>query len=246
MKRTGFVVIAGALLALASPASANQIQVGYSGSSFGPYQSGQGGEFTLNDVNPEGWLDLSGYVAGKTSNVGLASITSFQSFCIEKNEFIYPYTASYDATVSDAADNGGVAGGNPDYLSKGTSFLYSEFARGTLANYNYGAGRANSALLLQEAIWWLENELTSYTAGNDFINLVATTFGTAAAGRANAGAGEYGVYALNLTGAGLGAPGGPGQDQLYYKAVPDAGTTFTLFGMALTGVGLVSRRFRRS
>jgi len=245
MKRLGFVLVIGASLALSSPAAAGQIQVGYAGSSYGKYQTGQGGEFTLNDVNPDGWLDLSGYVAGKTSNIG--DISSFQSFCIEKNEFLYPYTATYDATLSSAAVKGGVGGGNPDALSQGTAYLYSQFAQGTLDGYTYvgDAARKASAAALQEAIWWLEEEIASYTAGNAFIGAVATEFGTAATARNNATAGQFGVWVLNLTGAGGGAPSGVGQDQLYYK-VPDGGTTFMLFGMALTGVGLVSRRIRRS
>ena len=53
-------------------------------------------------------------------------------------------------------------GGNGSYdaLSKGTAYLYSQFANGSLAGYiyGYGATRATAAGELQEAIWWLEGE----------------------------------------------------------------------------------------
>lgn len=240
----------GAALALASPAMADQIQVGFSGSGYGPYQTGQGGEFTANDISPDGWLNLSGYSA-QTKNLE-PGITSFQTFCIEINEYLYPYGATYDVVVSGGAVHGGVGGPDPDPLSRGTAFLYSQFAQGALTGYNYGAGRGASAAALQEAIWWLEEEITSYTVGNSFIGLVTTQFGSDA-GRLNSSAGQYGVYALNLTGFGGGAPSGVGQDQLYYHdpgitttAVPDGGTTLALLGIALCGMVIVSRRFERA
>jgi hypothetical protein len=254
VKNVGVVLLIGAALALASPAMADQIQVGFSGSGYGPYQTGVGGEFTVNDIGgnpPNSWLDLSGYFASVTSNLG--GITSFQTFCIEKDEYLYPYGASYEVVLSGGAVHGGVGGPDPDPLSRGTALLYSQFAKGALTGYNYAAGRNLSAAALQEAIWWLEEEITSYTAGNSFIGLVATTFGSDLDARLDAGAGQYGVYALNLIGA-AGAPiGVVGQDQLYYRdpgitttAVPDGGTTIALLGMALCGMAIVSRRFQRA
>jgi hypothetical protein len=251
LKKIDVVLLMGAALALASPATADQIQVGFSGSSYGAYQAGLGGEFTVNDVSPDGWLDLSGYSA-QTKNLA-PGITSFQTFCIEKNEYLYPYGATYNAVLSGGAVHGGVGGADPDPLSRGTALLYSQFAKGALTGYNYAVGRSVSAAALQEAIWWLEEEISSYTGGNTFIGLVATTFGSDLSARDDAGAGQYGVYALNLIGA-AGAPTGVvGQDQLYYRdpgitttAVPDGGTTIALLGMALCGMAIVSRRFQRA
>ena len=259
-------LLMGAALALASPAMADQIQVGFPGSTsptgypgYGPYQTGIGGEFTVNDIGGyplDSWLDLSGYsgnALSQTKNLGPSGITSFQTFCIEKSEYLYPYAATYDVVLSGGAVHGGLGGADPDPLSRGTAFLYSQFAQGGLTGYNYGAGRSVSAAVLQEAIWWLEEEITSYTAGNSFIALVATTFGSDLDARLDAGTGQYGVYVLNLTGVGGGAPSGVGQDQLYYRdpgvsitAVPDGGTTLALLGMALCGMAIVSRRFRRT
>jgi hypothetical protein len=258
VKKVGVVLLMGAALGLASPAMADQIQVGFSGSSYGPFQTGLGGEFTVNDINgtpANSWLNLSGYVAGTTSNFGPSggpSITSFQTFCIEENEYLYPYGAIYDVAISGQAVNGGVGGPHPDPLSQGTAYLYSQFAQGALDGYNYGTGRSATAAALQEAIWWLEQEIISYTAGNHFIDLVAAQFTTLANARGDATAGQYGVYVLNLTGAGGGAPSGQAQDQLYYNpsvtntAVPDSGTTLALQLMALCALAIVSHRFRRA
>lgn len=231
------VLTLSAVVALATSVIANQIQVGYSGSSYGPYQTGAGGEFTFNDVNPEGWLDLSGYVPGKTSNFG-PRITSFQTFCIEIGESLKGYAAIYDAAISTGAINGGVAGGNPDVVSEGTGWLYSQFARGTLGGYNYNGGRLASAAALQEAIWWLEQEINSYNAANPFMQAVIGQFGSAAAARVDGGW-KYGVFAVNMTG----LDGGIAQDGLWYR-VPDGGLTLALLGFALVGVGALRRKLK--
>lgn len=245
MKTTRILLLIGASLALASTALANQIQVGYSGSSYGPYQSGVGGEFTLNDINgtpANSWLDLSGYVADKTSNFG--GITSFQTFCVEENEYIYPHGAIYDVQVSDSAVNGGLGGGNPDPVSLGTSWLYNQYSRGVLPGYTYTGivARKDSAALLQNAIWWLEQEGTTYTDSNIFMLAAYEKFGGEAGARANGGGRAYGVYVLNLTGVDHAPIGVQGQDQLYYA--PDGGTTLALLGIALCGMSIVWRRFR--
>src|SRR5262245_45764782 len=108
VNRIRAAVLMGVALAVASPAIANQIQVGYQGSDYGRYQTGEGGEFTLSVVNPEEWLDLSGYVSGTSSELDPSSeITSFQTFCIEFDEFIYP-NATYNAQLNTNAVEGGV------------------------------------------------------------------------------------------------------------------------------------------
>ena len=233
-------------LALASPAFADQVQVGYPGSSFGPYQSGEGGEFTLNDINAEGWLDLSGYVAGKTSNFG--GITSFQTFCIEKSEFIQAYNTIYDAKLNTRALYGseGPAG---DPVSAGTGWLYSQFARGVLSGYAYSgteAAREASAGLLQKALWWLEGEEV-FNAGNIYMAAVVANFGGSQANAKADGGAIYGVSALNLwlPGTNPAIASNRAQDQLFYKPVPDGGHILALLGMAFCGMAIASRRLRR-
>jgi hypothetical protein len=108
------------------------------------YYSGVGGEFTLN---PNGVP-------------GLADGASFQTFCVEYNEYIW-LNRTYDVNVNTAADHGGVPGGS-DPLDPKTAFLYDSFLNGTLANYGYnytpGPARNVSAGALQDVIWYLEGE----------------------------------------------------------------------------------------
>lgn len=236
-------------LGLASPAWASQIHVGYSHSDFGLYQSGQGGEFTLQDVG--GWLNLSGYDAGVTSGIGPAGILSFQSFCIEKSEVIEGGT-TYNAALSDRAMDGGVShGGDP--VSVGTGWLYSQFAQGTLDDYAYSgstSARRASAAALQDAIWWLEGD-GAYDRHNDFMVAVVAEFGSKSAAKMDGGA-QYGVYALNLW-SGNDPTRHRAQDQLYFQglptasqeAVPDGGQTAVMLGGALVGLAWWARRFER-
>jgi hypothetical protein len=238
MKRLSLVFLL--LVGLASPALADQIQIGYSGSSYGPYQSGSGGEFTVNPVNPAGWLDLSGYLSGTTRDIGVTG--TFQTFCIEMSEYISGYSATYNAEINQNAMYGGAGGGaSGDPVSVGAGWLYSQFALGTLQGYNYGSDRLASAAALQQAIWYLEGEVAS-AAGNPFVALVISQpqFGTIGAAKADGG-NTYGVFALNLTNP---ATGVRAQDQLYFHRVPDGGMTLMLLGGALIGLGALRRRFR--
>jgi hypothetical protein len=235
MKRLGFMLLLVA--ALAAPATAGQVT--FSGST---YASGVGGEFTFTVLSG---LDISHYAMGTTSNV--SNPPSFQTFCLEENEYIQQgYTYNFGA-LSDSAMQGGVGGPSPDPISIGTAWLYSQFAQGTLAGYNYGADRTTSAGLLQNAIWWLENE--GGGAPNSFVAAAETALGlTDITVKLDAGTNNYGVYALNLQnvdGEGCADGNYPGpncQSQLVY--VPDGGTTLMLLGGALMGLGALRRKFR--
>jgi hypothetical protein len=244
-------LLLGATLALASPAMGNQIRTGYAGSSFGPYQTGSAGEFTLDDVSSDDWLDLSGYVDGQTRNLGPVGISSFQSFCLERLELIAGHT-TYNASLAPVTTS------ELDPLSQGTSFLYQQFAMGTLAGYSYddgdgdftdaeAAARRASAGLLQSAFWWLENEIwLADPSANPFLALVAAQFGSAANGQITANPALYGVQVVQMTT----LQNGAAQDVLYFnpagvalRSVPDGGTTLALTGLALLGIALLARRF---
>lgn len=251
MKTLRFVLLALLLVTLATPAMAGMIRVGYSGSSYGLHQTGQGGEFTYNDLNldlSDNWLDLSDY-AVTTKNLGPAGVSSFQTFCIEHGETIGGYASTYYATINTDAVFGGT--GTSDPLSRGTGYLYSQFAKGTLTGYSYGVGRSgttgSSADLLQQTIWWLEGEAGDPGSGNVFRNNVIAAFGNAATAKLD-GASDYGVYALNLWSSPTAhTPGTAIQDGLYLhetttRKVPDGGSTATLLGSSLLGFGLLFRR----
>lgn len=228
MKKIIVVLAVAVALCLPHMAVADTVKsVGTGGtySGYGPYQTGIGGEFTLLP----GGFAISGYSAN-TSNLGGFAGT-FQTFCLEKNEYISAGVL-YNVVLNSMAVNGGTGGPNPDPLSVGSAYLYEKFATGTLAGYNYGAGRAGSAAQLQNAFWMLEGDI-AYSNANTYIALVEGLF----AGQAGAIADYTGgsVKVLNLT-----LPNG--QDQLVYVPEP---STFILLGLGMIGMAGVRRKMKR-
>ncbi len=108
------------------------------------YYSGVGGEFTLTPAGVPGLVDGQ----------------SFQTFCLEYNEYIW-LNRTYDVVVNTSAVRGG-EGADGDPLDARTAFLYDAFLDGDLSSYGYdytsGPGRSASAGALQEVIWFLEDE----------------------------------------------------------------------------------------
>jgi len=107
---------------------------------------------------------------------------TFRTFCLERSENIFFGSASASASggdptrshpfavtgVSDRAMLGGIDLDEPDEpgdpISSRTAFLYQNFVLGTLDGYVYGAdsdpARIASADALQNAIWYLEHEIS--------------------------------------------------------------------------------------
>lgn len=101
------------------------------------------------------------------------------TFCLEPNETMPSATQEYTGFVNSAAvrgGDGGFEGGNPlanlpgqstigDPLDQRTAFLFSEFAKGTLAGYDFAdseavvGGRVGTAWALQHAIWYFEDDI---------------------------------------------------------------------------------------
>lgn len=244
-------------MASAGVAMANQIQVGYDSngsasggvSSYGPYQTGIGGEITYNDLGE--WLDYSGY-ASVAKNQGYAGITSFQSFCIERTETVSGYSATYNAQLSTSAIFGSVgAAGDP--VSQGTGWLYSQFATANWEgglSYDYTnpgrSGAGGSADLLQQALWWLEDETSNINASgsnNPYTAAAVSKFGSVANARGGTAL-DYGVYAVNMW-TGSDPTVNRAQDSLFYVGVPDGGKTLVLLGLAISGLAAASRRSRK-
>jgi hypothetical protein len=212
------------------------------GSGYGPYQTGQGGEFTFRPSPINGTLFnfLNNYSMGITRDVnGLTN--TFQSFCLERNEYISS-GGTYDAVLNTAAVDGGVGGPEPDPISKGTAYLYYRFAKGVLSGYNYGGSEADreaSAAALQNAIWWLEGENVPNQAANPFILLLAPNGITNPMDDSN---GAYGVMVLNLYKAGYaGNSDYLKQDQLIVTPEP---FTMLLLGLGLIGVAVIKRKIK--
>jgi hypothetical protein len=160
------------------------------------YQFGNGGEFTA-----------------VTTTLG-----TFQTFCLEVNEDIGWGTGTYNYQINSGAVNGGGDAHatdelpGPGYLhpmdniSIGTAWLYSQFRAGNL-NINSTTAAGD----LQDAIWYLEGETSSWTGdgygGDGSAFLAAAAHGTStslsiAEGTPgsifNDSEGAYGVVALNL------------------------------------------------
>ena len=183
-----------ALLVSVSPVMATPSVATVNG--YGIWQTGQGGEFTLQPSADLSWV-LSSYDAS-TSNQ--ASVGTFQTFCIEEQEYIYPNTP-FDVVVNSNAVLGGYpAGSSGDPISLGTAWLYKQFQdqtlANTLANYDYSAtGRNASAAALQNAIWYLEGEGGSLT--DAYTTMLTTQFGSVANAELDNNW-KYGVAVLNL------------------------------------------------
>ena len=231
------------------------------------YSNGRGGEFTISGTS----LSISAYV-GDTSGIK-GDENSFQTFCLETKEFI---ASTVDIVVSTTWAGGGndpqwdpgvnhypqshaIDGGKPsgDDLDPKTAYLYTQFAKGILSEYTYGAtpvgglSRSETAGILQRVIWALEEEggLTGgvfVTESTDFYGVTLNK--TDEVDLANA------WYSMTLPSgwSGIGdvrvlntwAQGCVGdsykQDQLYLVPVPGA----VLLGMlGLGAAGLKLRRF---
>ncbi|MBA4416722.1 MAG: hypothetical protein C0392_02255 [Syntrophus sp. (in: bacteria)] len=205
---------------------------------FGIYQTGSGGEFT---TTPDSGLS---YILN-TYNANARIGNAFQTFCLETNE-----TASgggtYGVSLSNASVYGGVGGtvNGKDPLSIGTAWLYSQFAKGALQDYNYTdlTQRKVSAEAFQNTIWWLEGELTT-KPNNTFTSQVTAKFGEANAMKDNNGA--YAVQVANLWEQGhVGEAGYQKQDVLVASPVPIPPSVY-LLGAGLLGVVFARKRAKK-
>lgn len=179
------------------------------------------GTITLN-TGPYSGYNNGGEFTAITSDLG-----TFQTFCIEKNEYFTP-GATYNYSISSGAKNGGVSGAvnGIDNISIGTAWLYSQFRNGLLLNYG-GLNHKNEATALQDAIWWLEGEIGINRPGGlagTYLSLADSAIG---GNITRNSAGAYNVVALNI----IDNYGNRQQDQLAIHPVPDTGTSMCLAAM---------------
>jgi hypothetical protein len=186
------------------------------------FSCGNGGEFNaITDWDPTSWYDPKAL-----RDIGHGQ--GFQTFCLEYCEQIHT-GQQYNVQISNRALNGGV-GPEGDPISKGTAWLYQQFATGDLNDYEYtfGSDRAQDAGQLQFAFWYLEDEHlplwwgeTSwrYPSTNKYLLMVSDQF-DGGSGLTNAMSDYLGsdVAVMNLTG----CDGKQAQDQLILIPAPGA------------------------
>jgi len=130
------------------------------------------------------------------------SVPTFNSFCLEENQYL-TVGGTYNYQVSNATDGG--VNGAPDPISIGTAWLYSNFRNGTLTGYNSNSTQQEQ---LQNAVWYLENEITDTSNLGGWINLAQSSLvNVNLFSDAN---GAYGVNVWNL----YDGQGNPAQSQL--------------------------------
>jgi hypothetical protein len=211
-------------------ASADTVSV-----SFAPFQAATGGEFQV--------VPITGF-AGLTGLGSDVSASTYQTFCLERDEFVSQTT--YDFSIDNGAIGGGYGGqvGSLDPISAQTAYLFTQFRQGTLSNYNYGgtvAQRKTSATALQIAIWILEDEYTG-AGGPVPFNVQANAWITEAN---NAVAGAWGntlgsVAVLNLSLGGVN-----NQSMLTLIPLPPAAWVGLSGLVGVVGVAAARRRLLR-
>lgn len=145
------------------------------------------------------------------------SAQSFITFCLQRTQYIGFNQPFRVGSVTNYADD---AGGN-DPISLQTQWLYSNARAGTLTGYAHNNAMAD---LLQNAIWYFENEITLSTSAqnaNTFITMANTAVTNGFTGASN-------VRVLNL----FYMNGAKAQDQLALQVPGPAALTLVAPGLA--------------
>ena len=213
----------------------------------GVYPGNGGGEFTA--VTQTGPSYLGYYNALDATYAG-----GFETFCVETGVDFSGGSSYYYSLGSVAQPVGNLsyppstgAGVN---LSAGAAWLYAEFGRGVLANFewNYDSTRQSDDNLLQAAIWTFQgnqNYTSAYTTPATQANNVYYDAAVNALGSTNAANANYTGTSVEIlqmwTGEDANGNGiGPAQNQLVL--VPDGGMTAGLLGIGLIGFGALRRK----
>ena len=249
---SAFAGLTATLYAYQNPAPGNVQPAGYRD------PNSVGGEFT---AVLSGNSSLSSTILSQYSPNAVVTLnngqTGFETFCTEYTVEFTPgttYSASIGSTI--------VSGSGNAPLAQGVAWLYMQFATGNLAtyastqfgssyssgdyNYSVGSSRETCADELQNAIWYLQGEVSGQ--GTDpFVELVEKVFGnlsTAEESTTATGASNFGVDVLNLCGTNNSTAFA--QDQLVYVGAVPEPSTIAAGAMLLLPLGWTTVRALRS
>ncbi len=156
---------------------------------------------------------------------------SYDTFCVEKNEYFNPGRSYIVDSIEDFAVAGGYGGAIfeenewRDYLSQETKWLYQSYFEGLFAGYG--------ASYVQNAIWYSEDEINSSSEYNNLITFAGNDFAT-----------TWDIKVVNI----VDACGNLKQSQLVGEAAPvPEPATMLLFGSGIAGLaGFSRKRFHKA
>lgn len=201
-----------------------------------PYYPGLGGgEFTAYTSQ-----DFTGnYAASALASGG------FETFCMETGVEFSPGTSYYYTLGTVTQPSPGVAQqGSGLALSQGAAYLYYQFGKGLMGDFDYtpGAGRQADDNLLQAAIWALQGGQsyggypTPITDNKFYLDALNALPGTVLDPYTGSDVAVLQVWSNP-------DDSGAAQNQLVLVGVPDGGLTVALLGGALIGLQVLRRKF---